>query len=112
MRRKYDDSVKSGVGIDRSKGQSFTKDYAQDPWSVVPAGGNERRYNRNAGSRAGDKWMEPADSVNVIRSRPDDFQFRAEARSVWDDTCSDEGNGEVNAGFSGPIRYGVNKSQS
>jgi hypothetical protein len=110
--RKRDDSIKSGQGISNGRGEDFTKQYRQDPWAVRNPGGSEKQYDRlNSGSRSADKFAEYGKS-QFNPTRPDDFQFRAATRSVWDDTCGDEGNGDVNGGFSGPIRYGVNKSQS
>ena len=108
MKRYRDDSVKPGRGIDRNKGANFT-DNAQDPWSPPPTGGNEQQYSRNRGSSRGDQWIERGPQ-NLLRNKAE-FSDRAATRSVWDDTCGADGNGDVNNGFSGRIRYGVNKSQ-
>ena len=112
MLRRRNDSVKSGVGIDNGKAQSFSRDYNVSPWDVVPAGGNERSYSRNDGSSKGDKWIERgAASQNLLRNKPPaDSTGSAATRDIWGDAV--EGNGEINGGGSGPIRYGVNKSQS
>jgi hypothetical protein len=110
MKRYRDDSVKPGRGIDRNKGANFT-DNAIDPWTSVPAGGNERSYSRNSGSNRGDQFIERgADSQNLLR-QGEDFMFRAGTRDVFDDVVANDG-GSPNGGFSGPIKYGVNRSQS
>ena len=66
MKRYRDDSVKPGRGISGNKGANFT-DNAQDPWSAVPAGGNERSYSRLDNDNGGDQWQEPRSSENVLR---------------------------------------------
>jgi hypothetical protein len=98
--RKHSDNVKPGRGISGAKGESWSRDYNQSPWDVVPAGGNGRSYSRNEGSNRGDKWIERGPQ-NLLRNKAE-FSDSAATRSVWDDTCGDEGNGDVNAGFSGP----------
>ena len=57
MKRRYNDSVKPGCGIDGSKGENFTKN-RQDPWSPPKMGGedisprgNGRYTNNNPGLR-------------------------------------------------------------
>jgi len=109
--RKRDDSVKPGRGISGNKGATFI-DNAQDPWTVVPAGGNERSYSRNDGSNRGDQWIERgAASQNLLRNKPPaDGTGSAATRDVYDDVCANSDG--TNGGFSGPIRYGANKSQS
>ena len=102
------DTVKPGRGISGNRGAGYT-DNVTDPWTVQPdCAPNERSYSRLDNDNGGDQWMEPRGSENVLRSKDSPWNAGAATRDIWDDTC---GNGDVNSGFSGPIRYGVNKSQ-
>jgi hypothetical protein len=108
MKRYRDDSVKPGQGIDRNKGAGFTSDPI-DPWTAQSNHEEREPYSRNRGSSAGDKFIERGSQFSP--RRVDDFMFRAQTRDIYDDTCGDNGNSDVNGGFSGPIRYGVSKGQ-
>jgi hypothetical protein len=107
--RKHDNSVKSGRGISGAKGETFTKDYAQDPWTIKNPGGDERRYNRNDGSSAGDKFIERGPQ-NLLR-QGEDFMFSAGTRDLWDDVAREDGLGP-HGGLSDALDVGVNRPQS
>src|SRR5947209_6616237 len=107
MKRYRSNDVKPGKGIDANKGASFT-DNAQDPWTIRNPAGDERRYDRNAGSSGGDQWIERSPQ-NLLRNK-DEFVYSAGKRDLWDDV---DGNSVgTNIGFSGPVRYGQNRSQA
>jgi hypothetical protein len=104
--RKRNDSVKGDRGIDNGKGENFTSN-AIDPWTAQSVH-EERSYSRNAGSNKGDFFIERgADSQNLLNQR-EEFQFRAGRRDIFDDVVANDG-GSDNGGFSGPVRYGVNR---
>ena|ERR1700733_7794510 len=106
--RSRDDSVKPGRGIDGSEGENFTRN-SQDPLTVEPhCAAPERSYSRLSDDNGGDKWAEYGVNQDQLRNKRD-FMFRSLKRDIWADAV--EGNGEENGGHSGPIRYGVNKSQ-
>ena len=81
----------------------------QDPLTVEPdCAATERSYSRLSDDNGGDKWAEYGVNQDQLRNKRD-FMFRGLKRDIWADAV--EGNGEENGGHSGPIRYGVNKSQ-
>jgi hypothetical protein len=118
--KKHDDSVKGARGISGTKGEDFSRRYAQDPWTVEPEGGSERSYTRNNAKNKGDRWAEKPDVSQFgpggVR-RPEDFGFadgsvmsgeRRSSRDIFDDVLENDG---PHGGFSAAIRAGVNKSQ-
>jgi hypothetical protein len=110
MIRKRNDSVKSGPGIDGSKGENWTRANASDSvWGIPNPGGEERRYDRNAGSSRGDQWIERSEQ-NLLRNKQP-FDWAAGKRDIFDDVISNA-SGNPEDGFSAPIRYGVNRPQS
>jgi hypothetical protein len=69
--RKRDNSVKDGCGIDGSKGQRFTKEYADSPWSppemerINPKGAG-KYTNDDSGLRNRRPYEATADSYDVF----------------------------------------------
>ena len=105
MIRKRNDSKgyeRGPKGIDGSKGEDFSRRYAQDPWTVQPdCAANERPYSRLSNDSEGDKWAEfGVDQQNRMRN-VENFQFRAKTRSVASLVLDDAG--EVNGGYSGKL---------
>jgi hypothetical protein len=106
--RKRDDSIKSGCGIDGAKGENFGGNPI-DPWTAESEH-SERQYSRNEGSSKGDQWIESgADSQNLLR-QGEDVQFKFARRDIYDDV--DANSSGTNDGFSGPVKYGVNRPQT
>ena len=102
MIRRRNDLVKPGRGIDGSKGEDFSKRYAQDPGTVEPdCAANERSYSPISKKHPGDRWGEVGvDQQNRMRN-VENFQFRAKTRSVASLVLDDAG--EVNGGYSGKL---------
>jgi len=100
--------VRPGRGIDRNKGATFT-DNPQDPWTIKNPGGNERRYDRNAGSSVGDVWIERSPQ-NLLRNK-NEFIYSAGVRDIYSDVIANV-SGNPEDGFSGPVKYGQNRSQA
>jgi hypothetical protein len=107
--RRRNDSVKPGAGIDGSQGERFTKTGLTGPDDMCyqESDHKERSYSRNT-KKGQDQWTEVG-NVEMPMQNVRDFQWRSETRDIWSDAV--EGNGEVNQGFSGPVKYGVNRSQ-
>jgi hypothetical protein len=79
-----------------------------DPWTQE-SDHAERSYSPNTNSdHPGDQWSESS-SQNLLRQGTD-YQFRSGTRYLWNDAV--DGNGEVKGGFSGPVRYGVDRADS
>jgi hypothetical protein len=108
--RKRDDSIKGGRGIDGTQGEKFTK---QGITSHLGQDGTysdrkERGYSPNAKRSSGDNYVEVGVTDAGLR-QVDDFGYRAETRDIYSDV---DGNSEgTNGGFSGPVKYGVNRPQ-
>jgi hypothetical protein len=105
MKRKRNDSVKPGKGIDGTEGEDFSGKYAKDPWGYGGASqGSEKSY--------GGEYSPNSDGDAAQRTSSKDFQFWAQERDIFDDVNanSDVRGDSVNAN-SGPIKYGINKKQ-
>jgi hypothetical protein len=106
VRNDADGYRRGARGIDMDKGGRFTKSgvtshLGQD--ATVADFPERAPYSRNAKLSVGDQWTERA-TEQPLR-QVEDFQFRAKTRDIWGSAI--EGNGEVNGGFSGPIKYGT-----
>jgi hypothetical protein len=107
--RRRNDSVKPGAGIDGTKGEDFSKPHGSGTSEFYKdVNAPERSYSPNSKRTKGDQWLEVGKTDPGLRNVPD-FGYSADSRDIWSDAC--EGNGETNSGFSGPVRYGVNKPQ-
>jgi hypothetical protein len=95
--------------VDNGKGESYTQQYKTDPFEGVANHEEREPYSRNKGSSRGDQFIERSNQ-NLLSSK-EEFQFAAGSRDIFDDTVSNDG-GSDNGGFSGPIKYGVNRPQS
>jgi hypothetical protein len=96
MKRRRDDSVKPGAGIDNDLGRSYTRRNRSSTWS----------YGEEDQSKYDDDTNVPlADEVC-------DIQFMWATRDIFDDVNanSDIRGDSVNAN-SGPIKYGINRKQ-
>jgi hypothetical protein len=74
MKRRRDDSVKPGCGIDGNNGANFSRQYARNPWDSNPEGD----YMSPQG--AGAYEDENADFLRNV----EDYQFRAKTRNIAD----------------------------
>jgi hypothetical protein len=108
--RKRNDAVKGGRGIDGTQGEKWTKQGLTGPDSMTYAyeNGPERSYDPLAKPRPGDAGAEVGMDQTLGRRNVRDFQWRSETRDVWSDVTANDGD---TGGFSGPVKYGVNRSQ-
>jgi hypothetical protein len=130
MIRKRNDSVKDGRGYDGSKGQNWSPHSDLSKQFNTGDDHGERDYSRNAqntGPKSGDKWAETGSQWGPGEGRHDynaicsdgDFGQRAGARDIFDEAfqnsyASPDGSSWYNAsgGRTGPVKFGVNMSQT
>jgi hypothetical protein len=102
MKRSRDDRVKPGKGIDGTEGEDFSRKYAKDPWGYGgSSAGSERAYEP--------PYAPASDGTPAQRTSADDFQFTAEARSLYDDIMKNDRPGGFDT--TGKITAGVNRKQ-
>jgi hypothetical protein len=109
MKRKYNDSVKPGAGIDGTQGEKFTKQgitshLGQDH---TTCDSDERNYSPNAKKAKGDQWVEVGVTDAGLRT-VDDFGYTASSRDIFSDVQANDGPRD---GASAAIRAGVNRKQ-
>ena len=96
MKRRHDDSIKHGKGIDGSLGERYSKQYAVDPWHSNVRG--DFLSPKGAG-----KYQEK-DASFLRNQSPTDIETQhpdSEARDIWnavEGQSSDSGNRRVRSG--------------
>jgi hypothetical protein len=102
MKRKRDDSVKPGKGINGTLGENYSRAYAVDPWSYPGEKSKESVYEP--------AYSPASDGASAQRTSADDFQFTAATRQIWQDVEENQNpGGEFDT--TGPIKAGVNRKQ-
>jgi hypothetical protein len=98
MKRRRDDSVKGGQGIDNGLGERFGKTDVVSPWA-----------DHHGDDQVGE--IDPASQMPAADENRD-IQFMWATRDIFDDVNanSDVRGDSVNAN-SGPIKYGINRKQ-
>jgi hypothetical protein len=131
--RKRNDSVKDGVGYDGSKGQNYAPKNGVHKQFDTDADHAERDYDRRSSGRGGDQHIE-RESVSQFgpgQGRHDhdnicscgDVGQEFGTRDIWSDVTSNQliptgdedgllAGGGAGGGRPGPIKYGVNTSQT
>lgn len=101
MKRRHDDSVKPGRGIDDDLGSDYTKRYVtpMDDPSIYPD--QRRKETSHPGAYT---------SNDSGLTRTDDFEHGSASRQIWQDVEDNQRpGGEYDS--TGAIKSGVNRSQ-
>lgn len=99
MKRRRDDSVKPGKGIDDGLGENFSRQHRVSPWDRPTT---ER--DPDSVGPIDDESQMPARDANR------DIQFMWGTRQIWQDVeANQRPNGEFDS--TGPIKAGVNRKQ-
>jgi hypothetical protein len=97
MIRKRNDSVKSGCGIDGSKGENFSRQYDVDPWNPPKMGGediNPKGTGRYTSNDPGLRNKAPGSGTG-------------DTHDIFDNVCRNSLDDDAGGSRPGPIKYGV-----
>jgi hypothetical protein len=113
--RKHDDRVKPGCGIDDDLGSDYTRKFNVPDMQDAYPGNREVPEERDIKGRKvrhspGYAAYTSDDDAGLVH-RTDDFETGSASRQIWEDVEANQNPGDE-FDTTGPIRSGVNGSQS